>query len=209
MYTLTKHAVFRLRERCDLTIRDLINLIVNKQYIPLGTDGNREHVLIYSIVDEEYFTIIKDEKTKEIITILPPEYHNNISWMIDIDTLEEAKNLAILHKKFELKENIPEPDLKPKIPPSKFKLTPPTKYKLVGFYNYEDKQIPVGLGSVPINNQSVDALISTSLFWQHIYKKIKGKNIPQNNMSHISIRMGKHKTEMIRVNFKTEMENDK
>jgi len=205
MYTLTKHAVFRLRERCDLTIRDLINLIVNKQYIPLGTDGNREHVLIYSIVDEEYFTIIKDEKTKEIITILPPEYHNNISWMIDIDTLEEAKNLAIHHKKFELKEDKPEPDLKPKTIPN----PPPSKYKLVGFYNSADKQIPFGLGSVPINDQSIDTLISTSSFWDYIYKKIKVKKISQNDMSHISIRMGTNKTEMMRVNFKAELETYK
>ena len=65
---------------------------------------NREHCLIYSSCNNEYFVAVQDENAGTIVTVLTSAYHKTLSWRlkrqyeaIDEEVLRKVKLLAI-HK---------------------------------------------------------------------------------------------------------------
>lgn len=182
-YTFTKHAIYRFRERSNDTIRNIINLLKRKKYIPIGQENTKKHYLIYSIVDDNYHVIICDTRNKEIITILPIDYHNNCAWNIDTNILKDVKELTV-HGKIS-------------------KNQPPTKYKLFGTYTSYDKPVHIGLGSMPINDKEVKDLVGTEEFWSHVYTKLEEKEI--GSLENILIRKGKHKKTIATIPFKNRL----
>lgn len=96
----TGHAFFKVAERLTLTREEIASLITIELTIPLGYERgtNRIHLLFYSNKDQECFVIIFDEKTQEVITVLPTNYHNR--WVIDTRLLVAAKEIILTGKKF-------------------------------------------------------------------------------------------------------------
>lgn len=105
--TLTNHAKSRLQERSKESESSLNALLEQGKTIKIGSEpsSNRCHHLFWSEIDQLHHVLILDEKTQEAITILPIDYHENISWKISEDALKLAKALAtnstIISEEFE------------------------------------------------------------------------------------------------------------
>jgi hypothetical protein len=101
----TKHAKFRLDERFNLTEQDILKKLDCEQYIPLGKDKQRQHLLIYSLQDNKAIVLVHNTNTNEIITALPENYHNK--WKISEQILFEIKELTLAEKKFSVNSVCP------------------------------------------------------------------------------------------------------
>ena len=92
--TLTNHAFIRCQQRLSLSIREIFTIVDREEYIVVGKDKQREHRLFWSYKDDDYFILIQDINTNEIITILPYNYHELCSFKIDSDLLSKVKNIS-------------------------------------------------------------------------------------------------------------------
>ena len=93
----THHAFIRARERMTLDTNQISQIIKWEKFVSIGTekDSNREHRLFYSRPDSQCFVLIQDIKTQTIITILPLDYHESISWAVSLELQKEAKELIL------------------------------------------------------------------------------------------------------------------
>jgi hypothetical protein len=71
---------------------------------------DRKHWLFYSELDGRYFVAVQDIFTGLVVTVLPLDYHSNLTWKVDSNTLINAKEKAC--------EYIPNDTTKSKEPPS-------------------------------------------------------------------------------------------
>ena len=102
--TFRKHALDRVLERLHMEPRDVLHMINWDFVVLLGEEGDKVHKLFYSEVDQNWFVAISDEETKEIVTVLPYDYHNR--WRIAPGALEQARKVATKGcKKEEAKQN--------------------------------------------------------------------------------------------------------
>lgn len=85
----TEHGAMRVAERSRLTPSEIEEFIEHKSVL-LGKEKSRIHYLFYSPIDIEYFVAIIDSKSGTFITLLPENYHENISWVIS----DQSKRLA-------------------------------------------------------------------------------------------------------------------
>ena len=87
---IRKHAVIRLEQRCQLQPHEVRHILENDKYHPIGRDERQQHqhLLIYSEKDNECFVVVQDEGNKDVITVLPLNYHN--AWEIHPDAEELA-----------------------------------------------------------------------------------------------------------------------
>ena len=99
MTTFTRHARERAYERTGMHLREIKQLIDLNRACPLGQEGVKNHWLFFSMVDDDWFVAVRDEDTKEIITVYPYQYRPaRCKYHISTKTLNEAKNLAIYGK---------------------------------------------------------------------------------------------------------------
>lgn len=93
----------RAEERLRMEPRDILNILNWDLTVTLGRERNRYHKLFYSEVDQDWFVAICDERTREVVTILPYDYHNR--WMISQEAMDDARNIAESGKKKDIQEN--------------------------------------------------------------------------------------------------------
>jgi hypothetical protein len=93
----SKHAFIRAQERITLDAEEVLQIIKLEKYVYIGSEknNNRDHRLFYSDKDSQCFVIIQDIKTNTIITILPLDYHEHISWAVSLVFQKEAKELIL------------------------------------------------------------------------------------------------------------------
>lgn len=91
------HAEERVHGRLSLSTTEVANILKKGHYVKIGVEPStrRSHLLFYSEPDEQCFVLIQDEKMGTIVTVLPIDYHHNISWAISLDAQNEAKKLII------------------------------------------------------------------------------------------------------------------
>jgi len=89
--TFTEHAFKRVSERLHLSPEEVAQLLNEDKYVPLGKDGSskRVHKLFYSEPDSFWFVAVQDEVTKEVVTVLPVDYHHR--WKVSGDALSFAR----------------------------------------------------------------------------------------------------------------------
>lgn len=75
-YFFSKHASEQLHERTILNRSDVLRLLSNDLYLPVGKDKHRIHTLIFSVRENTPYVIIYDERNLEIITVLYVDYNN-------------------------------------------------------------------------------------------------------------------------------------
>lgn len=80
----SKHARRRIWQRVGLTLGQVIQMIERGVSVHLGMApaSNREHLAIYSPVDDQVFVAVRNKLTGIIITIWPLEYHRNLAWEV-------------------------------------------------------------------------------------------------------------------------------
>ncbi len=98
----TRHAFLKTIERLTLGREEIASIIDRELTIPIGYERgtNRIHLLFYSIKDKLCFVIIFDDKTREVVTVLPADYHHR--WVIDTRLKEKAREIVVAGKKFEV-----------------------------------------------------------------------------------------------------------
>lgn len=167
---LSNHAIKRMKERTQLTEYQLTQILDNDLGVNTGTEFvfKRDHILIYSDIDDDFFVVIQDNITKVVVTILTIEYHQNLSW--------EIKN-----KKFNL---------------AKFKGTHKRKPKDIVklliiklyYYTYSTDYVKV----LNVAKIAGDNTINIDTLHKLIESKCEEKNIHLNNIKEISLTKGKH-----------------
>lgn len=73
---LTKHGAERLQSRSSLSVPEIDIIIASGLALNLGREvgSNRVHWLLWSAEDERAFVVIRDERNKELITVLFDAY---------------------------------------------------------------------------------------------------------------------------------------
>lgn len=91
------HAFEKVLGRISMTHRELASLLDDDLAINIGEEinSNRVHKLFYSERDTICFVAIQDVKTGTVVTVLPIDYHENISWVVSIESQLQAKRLII------------------------------------------------------------------------------------------------------------------
>ena len=89
------HAFERVLGRISLTHGELADILNADLAINIGQENNsnRVHKLFYSDADKMCFVAIQDINTGTVVTVLPIDYHENISWVISIASQKQAKKL--------------------------------------------------------------------------------------------------------------------
>jgi len=164
------HAFKRVNNRLSMTHQELKTLLDNDLTINIGKENNsnREHKLFYSVKDEMCFVAIQDTKTGTVITILPIDYHENISWSVSIDAQNLAKNLIVKETKM-------------------------VSYKISGIVvdDYEHYKKTINLGSWR-SLYDLDLLIKDTNFIDFLISKIKEKTDLLSKVHKIWIRKNKN-----------------
>ena len=93
----SKHALKRLDQRSVLTFYELAKILDCRVFVEIGSEPgfNREHRLFYSVKDKSYYVAIQDAHTGSVVTVLPPDYHQNICWPVKEEEFCAAKNIAL------------------------------------------------------------------------------------------------------------------
>ncbi len=75
--SFTNHAFERVKERLHLSLEE-VRLILDdpEKHIPIRKEpsSNRVHLIFYSPIDRNYFVAVRDEKTRQVITLMPYHY---------------------------------------------------------------------------------------------------------------------------------------
>ena len=103
------HAFDQVLARLHMSHGELQELLDANLCVPTGREGEKIHRLFYSKFDNYYFVAVQDERTDEVITVLPIDYENR--WDIDGGALILAKKLIVGEQKTET-ESAPTPRLR-------------------------------------------------------------------------------------------------
>jgi len=92
---LTHHARDQLARRSNLAEGELLLILDQDLVVLIGQEPNtaRYHKVFYSRPDNNYLVAIQDNETGDVITILPPDYHNK--WEIPPEVFFAAKRLIL------------------------------------------------------------------------------------------------------------------
>jgi hypothetical protein len=180
------HAFERVIGRLSMTHKELADLLNDDVVINIGQEpnSNRAHKLFYSIRDKVCFVAIQDIKTGTVVTVLPIDYHENISWSVSIEAQNQAKGLVV---KAEVVTLAPEA-----------LNTNATVFKISGnitdYYGRYKKTVNLGSWPCAPYECSVDALVEDNKFVDFLVDKIKEKSSSlsdsQSFIQMIAIRIG-------------------
>jgi len=100
---LSHHAKLRLNERSNLQENELLKMLNTDSFINLGYEVGffRQHCLLFSVIDNQYYVAVQDNKSGKVITFLTVQYHLQLSWKlsktygsIDEELLRRARLVA-------------------------------------------------------------------------------------------------------------------
>lgn len=94
--SLTIHGWQRLRERTQFEDIDVQGLITDGLSVNVGTENGtkRIHWLLWSEGDKEWFVVVRDENTGEVVTVLTLQFHANLAWPVTDLHMGLARKLA-------------------------------------------------------------------------------------------------------------------
>ena len=103
MITLyTSHEIERIRQRISLNPTQIAEILNRNLCVPLGCGRKKKHFhyLIFSPIDHQCFVVIRDETDGVVITVLPIDFHERISFKISLDAQLMARSLLLdfLHR---------------------------------------------------------------------------------------------------------------
>lgn len=179
------HAFERVHGRISMTHKELANILDADLALNIGQENksNRMHKLFYSERDKICFVAIQDMKTGTVVTVLPIDYHENISWAVSIESQNQAKKLIVQDDVVKSKII--------NINSTVFKISG----NIVDKYGRYKKIINMGSWSCLSYDYKIDKLIKDTKFLEFLIEKIKEKSCKLNDEScfvqTITIRIGK------------------
>ena len=95
MITFRRHGEDRLYERTSTETGYVVDLIEKGFALPLGYERRttKNHYLFYSVDDRDNFVAVVDDANKEVVTVLPINWHN--AWRISPEAEMMAQDLAL------------------------------------------------------------------------------------------------------------------
>lgn len=89
----SKHALKRIGQRTKLNYFVIADMLDYGGAIDVGVETvfDRKHWLFYSELDDCCFVAVQDSITGLVVTVLPLDYHENLAWKVDANSLVEAK----------------------------------------------------------------------------------------------------------------------
>lgn len=127
---MCNHALERVQERISMSADEIIEILDTGHNVPIGLEKGtrRMHIVFYSEHESEFFVAVRDEKTKQVVTVLP--YHYDSRCKVPYEALRQL--IAPAHK---VEPEIPAVSLPPH-PPS----PPVPKLHLrISFSKYEHR----------------------------------------------------------------------
>jgi hypothetical protein len=105
----SKHSIKRIAERTQLKPQDISTIIENGSYVSIGSipGFNKEHLLFFSVADNDFFFIVRDYFTMSILTVLPVTYQRWLPRAITGEDLSLALNLATKERTAPKERSIP------------------------------------------------------------------------------------------------------
>ena len=105
----SKHSIKRIAERTQLKPQDISTIIENGSYVSLGSipGFNKEHLLFFSVADNDFFFIVRDYFTMSILTVLPVAYQRWLPRAITGEDMSLALNLTTKEKTAPKERSIP------------------------------------------------------------------------------------------------------
>ena len=96
----SKHAIKRIAERTQLKPKDISEIVENEAYVSIGSvpGFNKEHLLFFSVADDNFFFIIRDYLVMSVLTVLPVTFQRWLPRAITSEDLTLALNLAAKEK---------------------------------------------------------------------------------------------------------------
>lgn len=99
----SKHSLKRIGQRTKLSYFLIADMLDYGRAIDVGKEVvfDRKHWLFYSNLDDCCFVAIQDSFTGLVITVLPLDYHQNLAWKVDSNSLIEAKEKASNYNQYD------------------------------------------------------------------------------------------------------------
>ena len=97
----SKHAFERIEQRTSLSYEEIAFILDRKLTVNVGKKPgiHRNHLLFYSIADDDFFVVIQDELMGTVVTILPLDYHANLAWKISQEDCFKARDIYLCYPK--------------------------------------------------------------------------------------------------------------
>lgn len=180
----SRHAFERIAQRTKLRCEEIAHILDRKLALNTGrTPGfNRNHLLFYSVPDDDFYVAIQDGLTGTVVTVLPLNYHANLAWHISQEDCVRAKELCI---------NVPAEDVQTQ-PTSNATVFIISGHFIDGEGNRKTTVIQK-ISSAPYEND-VKQLLSDQSFFSKLDMSVAKKEIDAKRIFEITIRLGKKGT---------------
>jgi len=191
---LSHHAFARVTDRLSMSPEILMAVINHDLAINIGQESksNRVHKLFYSHSDQMCFVAIQDIKTGTVITLLPIDYHNNIAWIVSLESQNQAKRLMLQGHNLSASDSAQVS--KPATNQSQTALVFKISAKITDDYGRYIKKINVGTWPCKPYAHDIDYLIKDKTFIHFLINKMKEKlaklNDEESFVNMISIKTG-------------------
>ena len=178
---LTKHDLDRVLNRLTLDPDEVINILDTGKSLPVGKESGSErvHRLFFSEADNTWFVAVQDEKTAEVVTVIPlGPYHR---FTIPYETLDKAKHLIVAKP------------VSKAAPVTTLQRTSKV-YKFTAYFEHREsgKRRLFNLGSVPSENwDSISQMQKDASVQSLIKEKIKNALLVGEYCTGVIVRHGK------------------
>jgi hypothetical protein len=178
----SKHAFQRIAQRTKLSCEEIARILDRGLVVNTGRKPglNRNHLVFYSVPDDNFFVAIQDGLTGTVVTILPLEYQANLAWQVTEQDCVKARDI-VLGTTYE------EQSLKATSKASAFVIS---GHYLDGEGNQKTKVI-LKTGSGIYGNE-IKAFLSDQSIFSRLDELAVAKAIDPERMFGVSIRLGRH-----------------
>jgi hypothetical protein len=166
----TTHGAIQLTERTSWSPEDVQKLLDEGKTVCVGIDkgkqlrgnrrgGRRVHSLAYDERSHDWFVVVWDEETGEVVTVLSLEFHNRCAWRVAEGALKVAKDKVVPDP-----HNPPPKEDPPKVgpPPPKYRVTAMVRvtptFTQAAFIGRFDVVPPVAVVREKLKERSLDHL---------------------------------------------------
>lgn len=93
----SRHAFQRIAQRTKLSCEEIARILDQGLAVNTGRKPgfNRNHLVFYSMPDDDFFVVIQDGLTGTVVTILPLEYQANLAWQITDQDCAKAREILL------------------------------------------------------------------------------------------------------------------
>jgi hypothetical protein len=175
--------------RLSLSPADLADLLDWNLAVDIGVESGsrRVHRLFFSAPEEMCFVAIQDQANGAVVTVLPIDFHENISWQVSLAAQDSARNLAC-------PGGAPESLLRRTGTVNAASTPGPSLFKLLAYVRRSTGSVKgVNLGSWPCGpyDGQVARLLEDDGFFDALDERLNAKGVQPGQLEALYVRPGK------------------